>query len=439
MAMKNGSILMWNAAISWSVLLLLAGCTDKTNDTGRTSGFVFDDTSIERLLRHRFDVPVPPSPTNGVADDEGAIRLGHYLFFDAGLSGDGEHSCASCHKPEHGFADTEPFSNAIATTSRNTPTIINSAHNRWFYWDGRCDTLWCQATGPLEAPGEQGSSRLEIAHHIVSDTQILSAYTALFGEPPSLDDTLRFPASGRPIPDDTSDPDHIAWSAMTAEDQESINHIFTNVTKSIGAFERTLIQQNAPFDRMLDAFDEGDRSGGDVLSDSAKRGATLFVGEGLCWACHAGPTFTNKEFHNVALPSLEDFDNQSEGRYSGIDALLSSPFNGIGPYSDAPSDAEIKLAHLVQSPEQIGTFKTPGLRNLLDTAPYMHGGHFETLADVVQHYNEMDDPPLIGHREELLLPLLWTEEQVADVVSFLESLQGAPMDPEWMEQPSSPL
>jgi cytochrome c peroxidase len=69
----------------------------------------------------------------------------------------------------------------------------------------------------------------------------------------------------------------------------------------------------------------------------------------------------------------------------------------------------------------------------------MHGGHFETLADVVQHYNEMDDPPLIGHREELLLPLLWTEEQVADVVSFLESLQGAPMDPEWMEQPSSPL
>jgi cytochrome c peroxidase len=165
----------------------------------------------------------------------------------------------------------------------------------------------------------------------------------------------------------------------------------------------------------------------------------LFVGEGLCWACHAGPTFTNKEFHNVALPSLEDFDNQSEGRYSGIDALLSSPFNGIGPYSDAPSDAEIKLAHLVQSPEQIGTFKTPGLRNLLDTAPYMHGGHFETLADVVQHYNEMDDPPLIGHREELLLPLLWTEEQVADVVSFLESLQGAPMDPEWMEQPSSPL
>ena len=427
----------WTAASSCFLLLVLGGCGNKTGDTG--SQFTFGETFIDRLLRHEYE-PLPPAdPTNAFADNEDAVKLGQYLFYDTRLSSDGEQSCATCHKPEYGFADNRAVSMAIGTTARHTPTLVNSAYNRWFYWDGRCDTLWCQAAEPLEAPKEHGSSRLEIAHLVFNDDELNAAYTNLFGPLPNIEDTNRFPTKGRPIPEDTSDPDHIAWASMTDSDQEEINQVFINIAKAIAAFERKLIQPKAPFDQMLDAFNEGDSTGGNALSESAKRGAELFVGDGVCWACHTGSTFSNKEFHNVSLPSSEDINNESEGRYSGIDALLTNPFNAGGEYSDETTDAEIKLGYLIQSPEQIGTFKTPGLRNLLDTAPYMHGGHFETLTEVVEHYNQMDDPPLSGHREELLLPLLWDDQQVEDMVAFLESLQGGTIDESLTVQPSSPL
>ncbi len=435
---KNEWTLKWTAANRYCLLLLLGGCTDKApSDTG--ASFTFGETSIARLLRHRYDATPPIDPTNSVADDEDAAKFGQYLFYDTRLSGDGEQSCATCHRPDHGFADDTTISTAIGNTTRHTPSIVNSAYNRWFFWDGRCDTLWCQAAAPLEAPVEHGSSRLEIIHLVYADDALNEAYTQLFGSLPDLSQSDRFPPSGRPVPDNTADPDHIAWTGMSESDQEEINQAFVNVVKSIAAFERKLIQPEAPFDRMLDALESGNASGGDALSLSAKRGAVLFVGDGVCWACHTGPTFSNKEFHNVALPATTDIDNESEGRFIGIDLLLSNPFNGQGAYSDDATDAEIKLGYLIQSPEQIGTFKTPGLRNLLDTPPYMHGGHFDTLTEVVDHYNQMDDPPLSGHREELLLPLFWTEEQVSDVVAFLESLQGAPIDEALKTQPSSPL
>ena len=438
--MKSGWILTWTAASSLTLAFGLLGCSNNSGDTASNpNAYVFSDTAIERLLRHQVSSVPAPDPTNAVADSDAASRLGQYLFYDTRLSADGEQSCATCHQPEYGFADPVEVSTAIGVTQRHTPTLVNAAFNRWFYWDGRCDTLWCQATEPLEAPKEHGSSRLEIAHLVFGDEEINEAYTNIFGDLPPLEQTDRFPPKGRPVLDDTRNPDHIAWASMTTTDQNLVNEVFTNVAKSIAAYEARLIQSDSSFDRMLDEFESGNVSGGDHLSTSAKRGAELFVGEGVCWACHAGPAFTNKEFHNVALPASPDIDNESEGRFSGIDLLLVNPFNGRGQYSDSTEDAEIKLGYLIQSPEQLGTFKTPGLRNLLDTAPYMHGGHFETLTEVVQHYNQMDDPPLSGHREELLLPLFWDDQQVADVVAFLESLQGTPIDPELKVQPDGPL
>jgi len=420
----------------WALFLGVYGCA-KDEDTGVS--WEFSDTLIERMSRHAFDQTIPEDPTNSVADNDDAARLGQYLFFDAGLSIDGEQSCATCHQPEHGFADPVPLSTAIDTTTRNTPTIVNTALNRWFYWDGRCDTLWCQAAAPLEAVGEHGTNRLAIAHHIYDDAELSSAYTALFGSLPELDDSSRFPANARPNPDDETLAEHIAWETMTEEDQIAATTVFINVSKAIAAFERKLTQTDSDFDRMLEALDAGDTSGGSALDSSAKRGAVLFFGDGVCWACHSGPAFSNKEFHNIALPSAPGIDDSSTGRYDGIGSLLANPFNSMGMYSDDSSDADLKLTHLVQSPEETGAFKTPGLRNILDTAPYMHGGHFETLTEVVQHYNQMDDRPIIGHREELLLPLFWTDAQVDDVVAFLESLQGAPIEPSLLSQPVSPL
>lgn len=422
--------------VATSLALIVAGCT-KEDDTG-TASYEFSETAIERMMRHQFDGLVPPDSTNTVADDDDAALLGQYLFFDTGLSVDGEQNCATCHQPEYGFADPAALSTAVGTTNRHTPSLINVALNRWFYWDGRCDTLWCQAAAPLEAPKEHGTNRLAVAHHINGNADLADAYTAIFGPLPELEDTDRFPNNARPIVDDESHPHHQAWESMTDADQHAATTVLVNVSKSIAAYERRLIQLDSPFDRMLDAFESGDPTGGDSLSDAAKRGGTLFVGDGVCWACHAGPGFSNKEFHNIALPAAPGIDNESTGRYDGIYDLLTNPLNSMGEFSDDVSDADLKLTYLVQSPEETGAYKTPGLRNLLDTAPYMHGGHFETLFEVVQHYNQMDDRPLIGHREELLLPLFWTDDQVSDVVEFLKSLQGAPIDPSLLSQPESP-
>jgi cytochrome c peroxidase len=431
-------ISMLNVVNKLGWVLCVFGCSSKVPDTGVAS-FEFTTTEMELLSRHRFDIDPPTDATNAVSNSEAAAKLGQYLFFDTALSENGEHSCATCHQSDHGFSDPEALSTAMGTTERNSPTIVNTAHNRWYFWDGRCDTLWCQATGPLEAPSEQGTNRLAVAHYLFSDSDLSAAYTGVFGTFPELEDTERFPANARPVPDDEEDPSHIAWTSMTAPDQSAATTVFVNAAKAIAAFEEKLIQRDSDFDKMLDAFESGDSSGGDALSDSAKRGATMFVGDGMCWACHAGPTFTNMEFHNVALPEITGIDNQSAGRYDGIAALLANPFNSMGHFSDDDTDADLKLTHLIQSPEEVGTFKTPGLRNLLDTAPYMHGGHFETLTDVVRHYSEMDDPPPIGHREELLLPRNWDEGQIADLVAFLASLQGQPMAESLLSQPVSPL
>jgi cytochrome c peroxidase len=429
--------LMWSVVNRLWLSLIVCGCAAKSADS-ETDSFEFSSTTIERLNRHRFDDGPPPDTTNAVSDNAAAARLGQYLFFETALSGNGEHSCATCHQPEHGFSDPEALSSAMGITERHAPTIVNSAYNRWYFWDGRCDTLWCQATGPLEAPTEQGTNRLAVAHHLYADDELNTAYTAIFGAFPDLSDTERFPANARPVADE-EDPSQIAWASMSADDQVAATTVFVNAAKSIAAFERKLVQQGSAFDDMLDAFADGDPSGGDTLSDSAKRGATMFTGEGMCWACHTGPTFTNKEFHNVALPEVVGIDNQSAGRYDGIASLHANPFNSMGQYSDDDSDAELKLSHLIQSAEEIGTFKTPGLRNLMDTAPYMHGGHFETLTDVVRHYSDMNDPPLSGHREPLLLPLDWSDEQIADLVAFIESLQGQPIDESLLSQPVSPF
>ena len=429
--------LTWPAVTRLLALTALVGCAGQ-GDSIKGDTWAFSESQISLLMRHQFD-PIPPvDPTNAVSDDPAAQKLGQYLFFDTGLSGSGEHSCASCHKPEHGFADPERFSTTEATAARHTPTVVNSGYNRWFYWDGRCDSLWCQAASPLEDPDEHGTNRLAVAHHIHSDEALSEAYTTIFGELPDLSDSERFPLNAMPT-DDPTDPLGVAWSAMDEADAREATEVFINVTKAIGAYEAQLVQGDAPFDQILEAFEDGDATGGSAISDEAKAGAALFVGDSNCWACHSGPTFTNKEFHNVALPAVDGLDNESPGRHTGIDALLSNPFNSWGEYSDDVSNAEEKLGHLVQSPEQLGTFKTPSLRNLMDTAPYMHGGHFDTLAEVVEHYSDMNDPPLVGHREELLLPQLWTEEEIAQVVAFLESLQGMPIDSRLLSQPDSPL
>ena len=138
----------------------------------------------------------PPNPTNRISDNPDAARLGQMFFFDERLSKDGTVACATCHSPFHGFADVEATSLGAGRGTRNAPTLLNVAYNKWQFWDGRADSLWSQALIALEGDNEQAGTRLQFAHLIKRLYQ--EDYEAVFSPLPNLADTARFPLEGKP-------------------------------------------------------------------------------------------------------------------------------------------------------------------------------------------------------------------------------------------------
>lgn len=154
----------------------------------------------------------------------------------------------------------------------------------------------------------------------------------------------------------------------------------------------------------------------------------MFVGRGQCILCHAGPNLSDGEFHNIGLPRLPDRP-ADKGRFIGIRKLGSDRFSGLGEFSDDRGpETNVKLRYLVQKLNNLGEFKTPTLRNISDTAPYMHDGRFASLGEVLDFYSELPGDPVYGHREETLVPLAFTEREKEDLESFLRTLQGAPLE-----------
>jgi cytochrome c peroxidase len=374
---------------------------------------------------------MPAAPTNRWAGDEAVAWFGRYLYYETRLSSAGEFSCATCHDPNQGTGDGRALSEATGTTTRHAPALWNVVHQRWLYWDGRCDSLWCQATGPIEAELEMDMTRTELARVIAEEHDLRDAYTTLFGAPPDVSDSSRFPEAARPVPDDVEHPDQVAWDTMTPADQAAVTAVLVSITKAIAAYERTLVTTDTRVDRFIHALRDGRRTDAeDALSDQERWGLELFAGEGECVFCHSGWAFSNKEFHNLALPAVEGVDALDTGRYDGIDQLRSHPFNSASVWSDAPAgDAAERLNRIAQTTEQLGQFKTPGLREVASHAPYMHGGHFETLSAVVAFYAEpgLEDSP--GHRDELVVARGWDAEEQAAVVAFLEALSSTEAPP----------
>ena len=381
---------------------------------------------------------MPASPTNRVADDPAAARLGQFLYYDPRLSGSGEFACATCHDPDEGFGDGLVLSEAAGTTGRHAPHLWDVGYQRWFFWDGRCDSLWCQAAGPIEAQGEMDGDRVAVARLVTTDPELAPAYTAIFGESPDLDDTTRFPDHGRPLAD-PEHPDAIAWAAMAPRDQDAVTRVYTNVAKSIAAYERRLVTGPTRVDRFITALAAGTPEGLDVLSPEEVRGLVLFTGEGNCHLCHSGPLLSNREFHSVGLGTRPWLDEDDLGRFDGIEKLRAGAFNAAGPWSDDPGgDAALRIERLVQSGEQVGQFKTPSLRNITRSPPYMHGGHFEDLHQVVDNYNELEEDVGLGHLETFMVPLGWGADDVDAVVAFLGALESEPLDPDLLLAPDTP-
>jgi cytochrome c peroxidase len=358
--------------------------------------------------------PLPPSASNAYADDPKAAALGKKIFFDPRFSANGKVSCSTCHRPDMSFTDNLPVAHGMAETSRRSMPILNAAYFTWFFWDGRKDSLWSQAIGPIESPVEHGITRTTCVHLVAENYR--EDYEAVFGklDVPSGE---RCPAGAMPSADNAAA--RALWEGMRAEDRETVNRIYSNVGKAVAAYERTILSGPAPFDRYVEALVAGDRDGMEqALSPLAAQGLRLFIGRAKCSSCHNGPLFMNSDFNKVATPARRGHA-PDEGRAGGIPAVLADEFNCVGPYSDASQeDCETVNTMDRDASRYVGAFKTPTLRNVAERPPYMHAGQMRSLREVMVHYMRM------AHRIPEMAGVRLSMRDLAALEAFMQALTG---------------
>lgn len=358
--------------------------------------------------------PLTADPSNRYGDNPGAALLGEKLFFDTRLSANGQVSCASCHLPELGFQDGTPLAQGIGTTTRRTMPIAGTAYSPWFFWDGRTDSQWAQALGPLENPVEHGTDRTWIAHLVAQ--QYKAEYEAIFGPLPDLS---HLPAHAGPVEDAAA---RAAWEALSLEEQEAVTRVYANVGKAIAAFERQIMPGPSRFDAYVEAVINGDSQAmASTLTEDEVAGLRLFIGEANCLQCHNGPLFTDNHFHNTGVPAAAGLP-EDRGRALGAQQVLASEFNCLSIYSDAALEDCAELRFMVADGHELERqFKAPSLRNVAERPPYMHAGQFASLEEVLAHYNTAPEAPA-GHSE--LEPLNLSREELGQLLAFLATLSG---------------
>jgi len=370
----------------WCALAALAPCAGAAAEDPPS----FTDSEVRAILAHGpWPVPRKDDPSNRVSGKREAIEFGERLFFDQRLSASGAFSCGTCHVPERNWTDNRTRGAAAAEVERNTPTLMNIRLGRWFGWDGGSDSLWSQSMRPILDPRELGASPRHVAELMRKDEQLACRYRKTFGSAPS------------------------------ASDDEAV---LVDVAKALAAFQETLDSPPTPFDRFRDALARGERPAPWHYSEAAQRGLKIFIGKGGCDSCHSGPNFSNGEFHDNGFSALSA--RADPGRIEGVKRVRESRFNLLGPYSDDPARSTAEgTRRVIREPGDPGAFKVPTLRHMLLTAPYGHHGEIERLAEVVQHYSELDPDrvrPSGGH--SALKPLRLSAREQTDLVVFLESL-----------------
>jgi len=311
------------------------------------------------------------------------IELGRKLFFDARLSVDGRISCASCHDPKLAFTDGRAVAEGIAGRrgSRNSPTLLNAMFNTGQFWDGRADTLEDQALQPLVNPLEMGNdSHDEVVKRLRAIPEYRAEFQSVFGSEVKIE----------------------------------------LVGKAIAAYERALVSGDSPLDR----FVAGDQN---AISEAAKRGFALFRGKARCSRCHtfsdALPFFTDFNYHNTGVAANNpNFDKLSRQAYAVIDTDKAKEV--IDALAKQEGGQELGRVLITYQLFDIGSYRTPSLRNIALTAPYFHDGSAKTLADVVKFYNAGGRRNI--NREWDLDALALTEDEQRDLIAFLESLTGRP-------------
>lgn len=358
---------------------------------------------------------LPPDPSNSFADNPQAAALGKSLFFDTRLSGNGQIACSSCHQPALQFQDGLPVGHGVGVGNRRTMPIATSTYSPFLFWDGRKDSEWSQALGPLENPLEHGADRTMIVRLVAAAYR--PSYEALFG----------------PLPDVTGVPEHAmpsgdvaavaAWTRLPPEKQESIDRVFANVGKAIAAFERTISPSATRFDAYARALDKENPAAADALMTAMERqGLRLFIGKAECATCHTGPLLSDNAFHNIGLPGADPTNDL--GRSTAVAEVRADPFNCLGHFSDAGS-AQCKELQFIAAddPKAVGAFRTPSLRGVALRAPFMHAGQFTSLQEVLKHY-DIAPAASVGNSE--LRPLALNEEELGALEAFLRTLDPKP-------------
>jgi cytochrome c peroxidase len=333
--------------------------------------------------------PVPVPADNPQTPDK--IALGDKLFHDARFSSDGKVSCSTCHNDQKAFTDSPlrvSEGHDKLTGTRNAPTVINAAYFTSQFWDGRSPSLEDQSQHPMVNPVEMGLPDHQPVLKIVrEDPAYAEAFKKAFGK------------SGNDV---------------TMEE----------VKKAIASFERTVIGGDSPFDKWY--------FGGDAkaMNDSAKRGYEVFVGQGRCVSCHVieqtQALFTDNKFHNigVGINRIQQDIPRLAAEYMKAKAAGASVDRAV---LGDPKTSDLGRFAVTTSFDEMGGFKTSTLRNIALTAPYMHDGSLKTLKDVVKHYNEGGKSP--GETWQVnpylsggIRPLNLSDEQIDDLVSFMEAL-----------------
>lgn len=356
---------------------------------------------------------VAEDPSNKYLNNESANKLGQALFNDSRLSSNGKVSCSSCHIEQYAFTDNKKLANGLREGFRNTPTLLNTAQQHWFFADGAKDSVWAQALSPIENPAEQDFTRMEVMWLIATDKSYRQQYHQIFdNELPFQKKLDSYPVKAGP---NGKLQDLIAWKKLNSKQRQQINLVFTNIGKSLAAYVSRIRSKPTRFDKFVSEIKENKKS--NHLSASERRGLSLFLSrDSGCANCHSGPTFSNKAFHNIGT-GIPGKDN---GRSEVLESVMRDEFNCLGKYSDARPEQCSELNYINRNKHQLkGTYKTSTLRSIANTAPYMHDGRFKNLSDVIKNYISTSQSKT---KKTDLSPITLTEKQQVDLINFLSTL-----------------
>ena len=310
------------------------------------------------------------------------VELGRKLFFDRRLSGDGTMSCSSCHDPEQGFSDGLEISLSYPTTRnwRNSPTLMNVAFQKYLFHDGRASTLEDQALFPMMSAFELNQNLDFLEEEVRSVPEYVESFKKVFGDP----DVTR-----------------------------------QRIAMVIAAFERTLISEDAPLDRYL----TGDKN---ALSPDALKGYDIFMGKGKCAECHHGANLVDDRFHALYVP--ENPEHLIDPRIAATRRFVAKVYH----FEDYRNLAEDPGRYLItKARKDWKAFKTPTLREISRTAPYMHNGIFATLDEVIDFFDQGG-----GKGNPALKPLKLTNAEKKQLKAFLtEALTGKELKFEYPKLP----